>query len=83
MTLSRLKTKRRPHPLPATTQIMRLPEKRYMNQVNLKDSHMDQMVNKMPTRNILMSYDRSKMIEMECENDVDGYGPRDFSRMPA
>jgi hypothetical protein len=22
-------------------------------------------------------------IEMECENDVDGYGPRDFSRMPA
>ena len=22
-------------------------------------------------------------IEMECENDVDGYGPRDFSRIPA
>ena len=65
MTLSRMKTKRRSHPLPATAQIMRLLEKRYMNQVNLKDSHRDQMVNKMPTRNILMSYDRSKMIEIK------------------
>jgi hypothetical protein len=44
---------------------MRLLKKRYMNQVNLKDSHRDQMVNKMPTRNILMSYDRSKMIEIK------------------